>query len=244
MSSPSGAAGQANGAAMASVERSTLVERVVNVLVDYLSNAGLQPGDRLPTEQQLTEMAGVSRMALREAMIRLRALGLVEARQGSGWYYRKFSPAEIFQQLSPLLKSFSHADVNQIMQVRVNLEPAIAQLAAQNISAAGLDELTGHSRAMLINLNHKEAFIEHDMAFHMVLARECGNGILEVISAILKDLSRSAQWAYRDTVKDRTRSVEFHEEILGAVRSRDGEGAYRAMLGHIEVVWNRVDQES
>src|SRR5690349_4222380 len=61
-------------------------EIVAEKIVEFISNTGLQPGDRLPTEQKLGEQLGVSRGIVREAIKSLTATGLVAARKGVGVY--------------------------------------------------------------------------------------------------------------------------------------------------------------
>jgi GntR family transcriptional regulator, transcriptional repressor for pyruvate dehydrogenase complex len=223
------------------VERTPLVEKIVSALVEYISASNLEAGNKLPSETKLSEMFGVSRLALREALIRLKALGLIEARHGTGWFVRRFEPADSFRQLSPLLKNFTGADLNQIMQVRMILEPVIARIAAENVSAAGLKVLEQHLQCMKDNIRDRERFIECDMAFHATLARECGNKILTVLNSILTDLGRSAQWAYKNTVDNRERSWKFHWGIFQALSAGNGLMAEKAMAEHIQDVFGRIE---
>ena len=73
----------ANSSNMPTIERSTLVERIVTAVIEYLSVSGLRSTDKLPSEKELAEMLGVGRIALREALVRLRAHG-AGARKGAG----------------------------------------------------------------------------------------------------------------------------------------------------------------
>ncbi len=230
-----------NMAELPVIKRSTLVEKIVSAIVEYISVVGLKAGDKLPAETELSRMFGVSRLAIREALIRLRALSVIDSRQGAGWFVRKFKPANAFRQLSPILKNFTDADLNQIMVVRMILEPAISRLAARNISKTGLRKLRDSLDCMADNIADREDFIECDMEFHSTLAQESGNKILAVLSAILTDLSRTAQQAYRNTADDRQRSVKFHKSIYEAIKAGDEDWAEDAMGEHIQDVWDRVE---
>jgi GntR family transcriptional regulator, transcriptional repressor for pyruvate dehydrogenase complex len=223
------------------VERTPLVEKIVSALVEYISASDLVAGNKLPSETKLSEMLGVSRLALREALIRLKALGLIEARHGTGWFVRKFEPADSFRQLSPLLRNFTGADLNQIMQVRMILEPAIAGIAAEHISPVGLKSLNRQILCMKENIVDREKFIECDMAFHATLADECGNKILTVLSSILTDLGRSAQWAFKDAVENREQSWKFHWAVFQAISAGNRPAAEKAMAEHIQDVWTRLE---
>lgn len=123
------------------VETPNKTERILSALVDFISEAGLKEGDRLPPEKQLCEIFGVGTRSLREALIGLRTLGLVQSQQGTGWYVKQFNPATSLQFLSAVIKNFSHADLNEIMTTRLANEPSIAAMAAEHISDEGLAEL-------------------------------------------------------------------------------------------------------
>lgn len=223
------------------IKKSTLVEKIVSALIDFIKVSGLNPSDRLPPEAKLAEMFGVSRLAIREALIKLRALGLVEAKQGSGWFLREFKPADTFRTLSPLLKSFTDSDLSQVMMVRLILEPSIAKLAANNISPKGLRKLKEDLDCMEASISDRDRFIECDMDFHSTLAEQSKNKILAVLSAILTDLSRTVQQAYRNTDEDRQLSVKFHREIFEAIKVGDADEAEELMTEHIDDVWSRIE---
>jgi GntR family transcriptional repressor for pyruvate dehydrogenase complex len=225
------------------ISRVGLVERVVAALVEYISTAGLQDGDRLPTEAKLSEMFGVSRLAMREAMIRLKSLGLIGARQGLGWYRTHFEPADSFRLLAPLLTNFTGADLQQIMEVRMLFEPFVAAAAANHRSKAATEQLRKCLSIMENNVANREVFIEYDIAFHRQLAIQAGNPILLALFSILTDLSRKAQQAYRDSVDDRARSVTFHRAIFEAVASGDAAAACQAMRDHAQNVWDSIERK-
>ena len=226
------------------VRRSTLVEQTVTAVIEYLSVSGLRPNDKLPSEKDLAEMLGVGRVALREALVQLRALGLIDARQGSGWFLCQFRPVDTFRVLSPLLRHFTSADLDQIMQVRMVLEPWMAGVVAARLSAEGLAALEKQLAGMAANVGAKEKFVEYDIAFHAVLAEESGNTVLAALCAILTDLTRSVQWAYPDAVDYRERTVELHRGVFEAIRSGDAKRAEKAMRKHLTDVWESIERKN
>jgi GntR family transcriptional repressor for pyruvate dehydrogenase complex len=226
------------------VERSSLVEKICASLAEYISETGLAAGEKLESESKLAERFGVSRLALREALVRVKALGLIEARHGSGWYVRKFEPADSFRQLSPLLRHFTGADLNQIMEVRMLMEPLVAQKVAGGIMDRGMERLREAIEGMERHVEDRQGFIEYDMAYHTALAEECGNKILTILCAMLTDLSRRAQWAYRDSVEDRAKSVAYHRTLLEKIEAKDADGAKKTMEEHIREVWGRLEEKN
>ena len=67
-------------------ENDSLVDRVEKHIIEYIKENALKAGDALPKELEFAETLGVSRTAIREAMLRLRTLGLVESFWSLIWY--------------------------------------------------------------------------------------------------------------------------------------------------------------
>ena len=71
------------------LDDATLVDKVEKSIIDYIKNNALKVGDALPKELEIAESLGVSRTAVREAMLRLRTLGLIESRKHRGIVFQK-----------------------------------------------------------------------------------------------------------------------------------------------------------
>jgi len=217
-------------------------ERIVPLLVRFINLARLKPGDKMPSEQQLSKEIGVGRRALRESLICLQSVGLVQSRQGMGWYVEHFDPSTSLRFLSPLLQDFGGADLIQVIQTRLAIEPMIGQLAAEHISEAGLQELRAALEVMERNVDNAnlETFRIHDQKFHDILAQECGNCILSMISSILTGLFYSVRW---DLPQDnKVHVLEKHQIIFEAIRNHNGPLAIRAIQEHLEEAMVYIDQ--
>ena len=118
------------------VSADRLSVQVAQRLANEIREGRLSPGDKLPTEAQLVEQFQVSRTVVREALSRLKSLGLVASRQGSGVYVDQSAAFE------PLNFDARHAAsreaVIHIVEVRRALEAECAQLAAEKRTAADL----------------------------------------------------------------------------------------------------------
>src|SRR5687768_17072603 len=99
----------------------------------YMVEKGLRPGDRLPSEADLCVTMGRSRMLIREALRSLEALGLLEARAGSGWYVRAFDVAAATQVFARSL-AFHPRAVLEVMAVRRSAEADTAAALAGRLS--------------------------------------------------------------------------------------------------------------
>ena len=112
-------------------ENKTLSEQAADQMIQYIQENGYGPGDKLPTEADLSRLLGVGRNTVREAVRVLASRNIVSVRQGSGTFVsEKQGLAD-----DPFGFSFVEDRVQltrDLMQIRVMLEPSIAALAAQN----------------------------------------------------------------------------------------------------------------
>jgi len=220
--------------------RETLVEGTARALIRYISQQRLVGGDRLPSEPELIDMVGVSRLPLREALSILKGIGIIEAQHGRGVLVKNLDIASVFSLLSPLLKAQANIGVPEIIEARAYLEPTIASLAAEHRTGEHLAELECHISRMRDHLDDRGTFIDADVSFHQCLARAAGNPIFNVFMAALTDLLREVQYRYPDQLDHRATSLEFHERIAAAVRDRDRSAAADAMREHIAYISRRL----
>jgi GntR family transcriptional regulator, transcriptional repressor for pyruvate dehydrogenase complex len=214
-----------------------LTEEMVDQLASEIRGGRLGPGSRLPTEQELMEMLGVSRTVVREAISALRAEGLVVTRQGSGAYVATDASRVPFR--IDAQDSDSIADLLKVMELRLAVEVEAAALAAQR---AGRQELAGIERALAAvdrAIACGEGAIEQDFAFHRSIALATANThfaqFLEflgryVIPRQTIRLSRRTPGQQRLYLE---RIQREHRKIAAAIKARDAMGARRAMRRHL-----------
>jgi GntR family transcriptional repressor for pyruvate dehydrogenase complex len=111
-----------------------LSDRLAARLRQQIESGALQPGDRLPTEPQLSEAHGVSRTVVREAVHQLRSQGLLVSRQGAGVFVAQSAAAQPLTFDASVLDSFQA--VLQVVELRKVLEGEIAALAAERATPA------------------------------------------------------------------------------------------------------------
>ncbi len=214
-------------------KRQTTVDSVADGLIRYIAANGLRGGDRLPSERELVEMTGVSRLPLREALCVLKGLGIVEARHGKGVFVKHLDLASMFSMLSPLLKTQADIDLRHLFEARLHVEGSIAELAAANRTDEDLTLLADSVEQMGNAIGDRPTYIQRDMAFHQELARSTSNPIFHVFMASITDLLGELQLQYVDDVEVRRRAVAEHEDILAAVRRADGPAGKAAMQLHL-----------
>ncbi len=221
--------------------RQRLGDRLYGRILDFLIDGRLKTGDRLPTEKAICEMFGASRPTVREALLRLRADGLIQSRQGAGTF--------VANQPAARLKRFTATDdlagYLRCLEVRMSLEGAAARLAAERRTPALLARIERTQETWRSEMERGVASPESDLAFHEAIAEATGNEYFHTTQLGLNDATlgfmRVSLGLTRTGSEQRARQVlEEHVRILEAVRARDGELAEVSMRFHIGQARRRV----
>jgi DNA-binding FadR family transcriptional regulator len=223
------------------IQRPTaLSDTIANWLIRYIAESNLRAGDQLPSERELVEMAGVSRLPLREALCKLKGLGLVEAHHGKGFFVRRLDLVSIFSMLSPLLRASADIEPRHVQEARLHLEPHIAARAARFRKEEDIRILRDCVARMEASVEDKDAFVEADMAFHQQLAFAADNPVFNVFMVALTDLLREVQFLFPDRRDYRAQSLKYHQMVLAAVEAGDEGAAEQALWSHLRNVQERI----
>ncbi|WP_300301689.1 FadR/GntR family transcriptional regulator [Ferrovibrio sp.] len=205
------------------------------LLRKLLQEHAARPGEPLPTERDLAARLGVSRRVIRQALAELEAEGKIWRRQGKGTF---IGPAPTLS--APTLSRLaSRTNFYEIMEVRLYLEPSLAQLAAHRASAeqiAMIGKLAERLAAREVEAD--PATLERwDSAFHRCIAEAAGNrlflDLFEVIDKIRYDAAWQSMRARARTPEGKQRSAQQHLEIAEAIAARDSARAGQIMRQHV-----------
>jgi GntR family transcriptional regulator, transcriptional repressor for pyruvate dehydrogenase complex len=211
-------------------ERVDLVQGVVDLLGKQILTGQLAPDQPMPPEGQLSSQLGVSRTVIREAMRILGARGLVEVSQGKLPRVKPADPAHVVDSLTTFLQRADHSLLH-LIEVRLQLETAIAALAAKRATAEQIAAMEEMNR-LLVGQGTLDQRIDADLRFHSLLAEATQNPVFGVLLEPLAHLMRLS----RKATLSRTgaeRAVAGHLAILEAIRQGDPEAARRAMYEHL-----------
>ena len=217
------------------VKRHTLVEKVSDQLAKKIRSGFSFTGGVLPSERQLATQFGVSRPFVREATKLLEFQGLVEIRQGLGIRVvnRLYAPLSA---TAKLLLPDDTERLRQTLDVRMVLEPKIAERAAVRANAEGIARLHTIQRTLEKASTLEEA-MEADIAFHSELARISGNEIFGIMLDSIADLGRDSRRATMTQVGF-DRAFQQHAVVLNAIECGDARAAEDAMQIHIQSAVN------
>lgn len=216
-----------------------LYKKIVRLIERQIAEKELNPGDRLPTEQEVAKQLGVSRTVVREAFLILRQTGLLEARQGVGTFVSKPLPERTLDAVTRLLRIQTDSIWN-VHEVREALEPAIAELAAERATDDDLERMRTALDEMENNLNDTVAFIEGDLNFHGAIADATHNSSFRLILTPVMDVMLEGRKLGASVADARARTLDDHNCILGCIQERDSAGAREAMKTHLRHVAEHI----
>jgi GntR family transcriptional regulator, transcriptional repressor for pyruvate dehydrogenase complex len=202
-------------------------------LREYIQTQDLAKDRRLPTERAFADIFNVGRRAVRRALEVLEAEGLIWRRQGAGTFVGE-KPDDWSAQVTELVAG---TDIMEIMEVRLRIEPQLAQLAAMRAKPAEVERMralvqkTGQST----DADAKELW---DGSLHRQIAQSAGNklflSIFDVVNRIRQDDAwQSIRELARRSGTNGKASFEQHIAIVDAIADRDPARAGEAMRQHL-----------
>ena len=206
-----------------------LADRAYTAIVEMINTDGLAVGDRLPSESRLAETLGMSRTIVREALVRLAADSITEARRGAGSFVKN-RPSDKLGAYMPLSELPSTLGS---YEVRFVLEAEAARRSAEEM--AGIEDALSNLREAL--LSNAPAHAE-DMELHRRIVQATANpAFLVTFEALQPDVDRIMR-AGVDISRSRppeaiAEMMREHELIVEAIRAQDGDGAALAMRWHL-----------
>lgn len=203
-----------------------LYEQVLEHIKAMIGQGMFKKGDLLPSEKELIEMMGVSRITVREALRLLSEAGVIETRKGKGSYVL-IDAAQLAPQADEL-KSYCEMFINST-NARILLEPAIAHQAALTATPGELAQL---GRCL------DEAC--SDSLFHSALVSTTHNPILiDLLEHLLQLETDPALTALVPPVKQKSIAAAFnshHQKIYDAICEKKPDYAQFYMKEHLEYV--------
>lgn len=239
------------------LENPRIYRQIADQLKRLIENNEFPPGSRLPSERDLAQQLNVSRASVREALIALEVIGLVDVRVGNGVIVKSQTPlvatkepvmaqagrdqwTEIDDELNIDLDFNAELPPFSLLQARLLIEPETAALAARHASP---EELAAIREAFEQNCRDNRAgSTTHpgDRLFHIRIAQASGNPAYAFIIGHLLghrygSMFRMLQRHY--TPDDMPhRSEQEHRALLEAIEAHDVRAAKKAMKNHIDQV--------
>ncbi|MBS1154545.1 MAG: gntR [Proteobacteria bacterium] len=218
--------------------RLTFQEQVLDRLGQDICSGRYTPGEVLPSEMELCERFGISRIVVREAIKSLVAKGMLVVRRKVGttvldpMHWNLFDPSVISWRAHPSV--LNQALSRDLMELRRIVEPAAARLAAQRAS----DDERRALRAAYLEMERAVAgegdYVAADLAFHSILLAACGNQFVRQMQDAMSAILRTSFEIVSQKPGGPAFSLPMHEDLCRAIETGDAKGAERAALALIE----------
>lgn len=216
------------------IKRTQRSEEIRRQIEEAIKNGDFAPGERLPSERELVETFGVSRVSVREAIRSLEALGFVRVYQGRGAFVtdRRSGLGEPMARWLDLHRD----EVLELLGVRGALDEYAAQLAVMNFDADKVaDIVAAHEAFATVVADDASAtdLVALDIDFHIAIAEASGNRLLyDLLSDLHSYLAESRYLALVPPGRPQ-RSASEHALIVEAIQAHDAAMARLATSRHI-----------
>ena len=216
------------------VKTNRIFEDVLVQLKEAILSGRFKPGEKLPSERELSLEFQVSRGVIREAIRALELRGFVCIRQGpaGGAFVTDLTFNQVGNAFLDLFKT-NKLSMKDIAQVRLHVEPEVARQAALNFNTSHMDILMKAEQDEHIDYVSYEDRIDRLTRVHKSLARICGNQFFEVIVRSMLMLTAEVVLTVASD-HDLLHGPGEHQAVIHAVISGDGDGAAKEMARHLQ----------
>ncbi|MEG1872810.1 MAG: FadR/GntR family transcriptional regulator [Ruthenibacterium sp.] len=220
-----------------------LTDQVYDKLLQMIIEGNYNPQDRLPSENELSEMFGVSRNTVRTALNKLNVLGFTETRHGGGTYIKKIGGEIYLNYFLPALLMDSN-DLLEVMEFRKGIEVQAVKLAAQRATQEDIATLTTIFESSQQYLQDMEQFAFYNTNFHAEIAKASHNKMFHKMMDVIRSIIMTKMQNFLINQGEDIDSNFYHSMILQCITNRKPEEAAFFMDKHMTLVIQRVKEFS
>lgn len=224
---------------MQPIERVSQTDMVVKELTRFFLTDAINVGDKLPTEMDLCERLRVGRSTIREAVKALQVMGYVKIEPGRGAFLKQKSLEMPVHRILTWLGS-RKAEVADIIEVRMQLEPLAARLAVErgkDEDIARINAIRLEYESTLASGPFNEAIGEQlgalDARFHAAISEASQNMLLIDLNNLVIEAFKEFRARTFRVENHAKNAVLPHRKIVAMLQKRDANGAQRNMKDHL-----------
>lgn len=221
-----------------SLAHKSVVERVVDQITNAIINGELKPGDKIPTEPELSETFGVGRNSIREAIKILEAYGVLEIKRAEGTYIRQDYNYKMLYPIlyGIILQKDSHG---QIVDLKKVIDIGILQVVMRAMSEEDikkLEDIVGEMEQEIKKSRPSSTSIfDIDVRFHSEITAVLDNVLLESIGYYVDKITRSSRIMAIDRALEQGAEEEFirlHREMIDMLKEKKEEAVFKVVEEH------------
>jgi GntR family transcriptional repressor for pyruvate dehydrogenase complex len=197
-----------------------LTRSLVEIFKEQFLNGRIKPGERIPSERELTEKLNVSRTTIREAIIALKVMGLVDVQQGKRARVTVPSVDNVLEILS-LVTPLDKTNMLNLLELREIFEPACVSLATKRVTSSELSTILQKLDYMKRSHEDVGTFFKADYEYHKAIMIATHNDMIvmfyNVFQPLLVGLHKRIVMTSQET--------DSHEKVLQAMMKGNSERA-------------------
>ncbi len=219
------------------MNKGSIVDEVQDQMMGKIMDGTWSQGDKIPSENELRDMLGVSRDTVRQAIKRMCALGLLESQQGRGTFVQNIDLSLYLTHMVPLV-FLSEDDGTNLLQYMQVIQVASAKAAVDKATQEDIQALTKCLEEMMRE-SEDEEYYQRDAQFHICLSR-CSHNPLFVKSMEITSHMLTYYLTNLVRIHGRDQSIQDHKQCLDAIMKKDSAAAMAAMHQHYSMLEQRL----
>lgn len=209
------------------IHRRKVSQALIDRLLEMISDGYWKPGDMMPPQRELAKALDVGMSTLREALLSLQSMGVLEMRHGNGTYLVESPKYEIYSRMVNLSLAIGKTDLEMLFEARGVIETGFAFYAAERASPQQIEELfqiLENERQAIINNDRYETYLL-DISFHKKIAAISANDFLQQLVGTLFDALADILQVLPQTME----GWKWHFNVADAIRDHSPMKASEAM---------------
>jgi GntR family transcriptional repressor for pyruvate dehydrogenase complex len=228
----------------APVKTSKISDEVYKQIVSLISNGQLKPGDKIPSERELSAELGISRQSIREALNRAEVMGLIDVRQGEG----SFILSSLNESLKPPLTVIMEEGVERIfdfLEIRKLIEGWCAEKAALEATEEELKDMKTILDKMKKVVSKDKQWEELDLVLHRSIAKATHNIVaIHIMDALKVNFSLFFRFTKSMPSTERLDVLwQHHYEIIDAIARKESIEAKQKVIDHLNFIEEKIRKD-
>ncbi|NLU90500.1 FadR/GntR family transcriptional regulator [Chitinophaga sp. Ak27] len=221
------------------IDTSSLVDKVEQKLIELLISKDFKAGDSIPKEMELSDALGVSRTVVREALTRLKMVGLIETKKKRGAVLSSPNLTSLLEK-SLYPEIMDKTTLREIFELRLALEIGMADFIMERVTPKDIEEL----KAIVADepqMADQHIFqIEQEIKFHGKLYEISGNHLLKRFQQMLLPVFDYVHRSGLQKKKSKSKKFVSHKGLVEIIENGSAEMLRNAMRNHLENHFSRL----
>jgi GntR family transcriptional regulator, transcriptional repressor for pyruvate dehydrogenase complex len=217
---------------------------ILDYLIDFIgklvAEGKLKSGDELPGERKFAKSFKISRSSVREALKILGFLGVLEIKQGSRTLLKR-DVSNLLVNPIKFINLFHNIDVIELYKDRIIIEVELVKLATKNATEDAIKKMEVLLDEAKKSLNNPQEFLFKEFEFHNAIFKASGNKTLTSMMLSINNLLIEAREKILVLFEDLQIALNYHIQIMEAIKNRDADKAGKMMLIHLEDAIKRLE---